>query len=68
MALSAESMAAKIIQHLDELDYTLDHTYDSSVRYQIWLKICAGIVEEITQNARAVGTDSDGDSHDLNIV
>jgi hypothetical protein len=68
MPLSNTSMASKIIAQLDALGYTVEDLYNSSVRQRIWEAICQGIIEEITQNARAVGTDSRGDSHELNII
>lgn len=35
---------------------------------EIWQAICTAIVVHIQTNARAVGTDSDGDTHNLNIT
>jgi hypothetical protein len=68
MPLSNTSMASKIIAQLDALGYTVEDLYNDNVRRRIWEAICQGIIEEITQNARAVGTDSHNDSHELNII
>lgn len=70
MPMTPTSMANKIISKLDQLaPVQVEGSGDiSGYRFEVWRAICEGIIEEITQNARAVGNDSDGDSHQLNIV
>jgi hypothetical protein len=73
MALSATSMRDRIVAKIAAVPYTQNSDPANAQAYHdaIWLAICQGIVEEITTNARAVGTDTGtygGDSHNLNIV
>lgn len=77
MPMSISSLQSKIIAQLqanltDYFNPSDDHRlgYDYNYYFQRFaLAIATAVYDEITTNARAVGTDSPhGDSHNLNII
>lgn len=76
MALSASRLKSAIISALATLNAKYenladDHTLSGYTKEEyddaLWTAVCEQIITEITDNARATGTDSHGDSHNLNI-
>lgn len=69
MAMTAASMAAKVKAAVDAVGahQSSDPAGQDAYRLQVYTAMCQGIIEEITQNGHAVGTDSRGDSHTLNL-
>lgn len=70
MAMTGEGLAALRRQYVDAVagSQTSDTGATVDYGYQILLADSRAIVDYIHGNARAVGNDSDGDSHDLEIT
>lgn len=69
MALSKSSLKSRILNELSSRGFNVNNPRKDS---EPWLDkfaeaIANAVVDEIQQNARAVGSDSNGDSHNLNI-
>ncbi|RUM27806.1 MAG: hypothetical protein DSY42_09370 [Aquifex sp.] len=70
MAMDKLSLKNRILNELSARGFGVSTTDPNGNN---WLDkfaeaIASAIIDEIQQNARAVGTDSNGDSHNLNIV
>lgn len=70
MAMTGDGLAALRRQYVDAVAglQTSDAGATVDYGYQILLADSRAIVDYIHANARAVGSDSDGDSHDLEII
>lgn len=70
MAMTGDGLAALRRQYVDAVTASQTNKADATVDYgwQILLADSRAIVDYIKANARAVGDDSRGDSHQLNIV
>lgn len=70
MSMTGDGLAALRRQYVDAVSASQTSNSDTTVDYgyQILLADSRAIVDYIHSNARAVGSDSDGDSHDLEIT
>ena len=70
MALSKSSLKDRIISELEGLGFS---TSSNGRDEGGWLPkfaqaVANAVIDEIQANARATGDDSDGDSHELNVI
>lgn len=70
MAMTGAGLAALRRQYVDAVAFNQTSAEGSAVDYgwQILLADSTAIVDYIQANARSIGSDSRGDSHDLQIV
>ena len=69
MALDKNRLKYRIINELRDRGFKVEGTGRDGIHWlELWSDaIATAIIDEITENARAVGEDSDGDSHSLRI-